>query len=440
MPTPYTPPAASRRRFLRTAALGAAAFTIVPRHVLGRGFTAPSDQVTLGFIGLGKQGNILADFFVNETDARILAGSDVWDGKRSGFRQNVKRLYSERKTPTRYRQPVTYPDYRELLDRKDIDAVVVATPDHWHHRQTLDAIAAGKDVYCEKPLTNTILEGRAIVDAAERAKTVFQVGSMQRSWGRFQKAHEIVRAGLLGNVSKVLVNVGNPAGTYNLPAEVLPKGVDWGMWCGPGPLVEYNAIIAPAHANTYPAWRDYREFGSGRIGDWGAHMFDIAQWCLGKDDTGPVRYLPPASVPADTEKVRGLRMYYADGTEMVHEDFGRGWAVRFIGADGTLDVSRDFLETTPSTIRFSEAAEVPLEPPAAPLNHYEDWVSAIKTRGETICPAEVGHRSATIGNIGNIAYWLGRELRWDPAAEVFANDAEANALRGVEARAWGVRT
>ncbi len=317
MPKTFPPGQDSRRRFLRTATLGAAAFTIVPRHVLGRGFTAPSDQVNLGVIGLGKQGNILTDYFINQTEVRILAGSDVWDGKRDGFRKNVKRLY--RKKPGRQRVPrvVTYSDYRQLLERSDIDGVIVATPDHWHHRQTIDAMAAGKDIYCEKPLTNTILEGRAIVDAAAKYNTVFQVGSMQRSWGRFQKAQEIVSSGKLGKITKVLVNVGNPAWDYNLPAEVLPKGVNWNMWCGPGPVVDYNAIIAPAHADTYPAWRDYKEFGSGRIGDWGAHMFDIAQWCLGKDDTGPVRYLPPTGTSRDgragARPAHVLRRRHRDG-------------------------------------------------------------------------------------------------------------------------------
>jgi predicted dehydrogenase len=204
----------------------------------------------------------------------------------------------------------------------------------------------------------------------------------------------------------------------------MPKGLDWNLWCGPAPLLAYNSKVAPEVVDTYPDWRDYKETGGGILADWGAHMFDIAQWCLGMDNTGPVKFMRPK----DPKAVRGLRMLYDNGIEMVHEDFGRSWAVRFIGSEGILDVGRSFLESLPLNIVYEEPFENPSKLFDDQNNHYQDWLSAIKTRGETICPAEVGHRSATVCNVGNIAYWLGQDLDWNPVNEQFKGNAEANAL------------
>ncbi len=414
----------SRRKFVRNSALTLGAISIIPRHVLGQGFTPPSDKINLGYIGLGKQGGILSNKFISNTDAQIVAGSDVWKSKRSAFEDVVSGFYAEKRGQSGYKGVKTYLEYQEVLDRKDIDAVVIATPDHWHAIQAIDAMNAGKDVYCEKPLTNTVVEGRAIVDAVEKNKSIFQTGSMQRSWDRFKKAQEIVSSGKLGEISKVLVNVGDPAIAYNLPEEPMPKGLDWNLWCGPAPLLAYNSIVAPQVVDKYPDWRDYKETGGGILADWGAHMFDIAQWCLGMDNTGPVKFLPPE----DSKAVRGLRMLYENGIEMVHEDFGRSWSVRFIGSEGILDVGRSFLESLPLNIVYEEPFENPSKIFENQNNHYQDWLSAIKTRGETICPAETGHRSATVCNVANIAYWLGKPLDWDPVIEQFKDNAEANAL------------
>ncbi|MGB7394996.1 MAG: Gfo/Idh/MocA family oxidoreductase [Pricia sp.] len=414
----------SRRSFVRNSLLGIGAISIIPRHVLGQGFTAPSDKINLGYIGLGKQGGILSNRFIGNTEAQIVAGSDVFKSKRSAFEELVSGFYAEKRGQADYKGIKTYLNYQKILDRKDIDAVVVATPDHWHAIQSIDAMNAGKDVYCEKPLTNTVAEGRAIVDAVEKNKSVFQTGSMQRSWDRFKKAQEIVSSGKLGEISKVLVNVGDPAVDYNLTAEPMPKGLDWNLWCGPAPLLNYNKIIAPPIVDKYPDWRDYKETGGGILADWGAHMFDIAQWCLGMDNTGPVKFIPPE----DPKAVRGLRMFYENGIEMVHEDFGRGWACRFIGSEGILDVSRSFLESLPLNIIYEEPIENPSEMFKEQNNHYQNWLTAIRSRGDTICPAEVGHRSATVCNVGNIAYWLGEPLNWNPVKEQFEDNADANAL------------
>jgi predicted dehydrogenase len=414
----------SRRDFIRNTSLTFAAITIVPRHVLGRGFTPPSDKINLGFIGLGKQGCILANKFLwNTKDAQIVAGSDVWDAKRANFQSHVEGLYSKHKNIDSYKSVATYLDYQELLERKDIDAVLVATPDHWHAIQAIDAMKSGKDVYCEKPLTNSIADGRDLVDTAQKTKAVFQTGSMQRSWERFQKASDIVNSGRIGDVKKVLVNVGDPARNYDLPEEVLPNGIDWNKWCGPAPLLTYNNRIAPSKVSFYPDWRDFKETGGGILSDWGAHMFDVAQWVLGMDATGPVKYSPPK----DPNAKRGLRMFYENGIEMVHEDFGREWGVRFIGSNGTLDVSRKYLEIDAGTNQQETPSFINTKPSEG--NHYQDWLTAIKNRSETISGAEIGHRTASVCNIANIAYELGETLDWNPKKEKFINNKQANKMR-----------
>lgn len=419
-----TKPGKTRRQFLRDGTLFLGGLWIVPSHVLGGRHLAPSDKINLGIIGLGKQGNILANKFKNETQAQIIAGSDVWDTKRSAFTTKVEEMYANKAGGATYSGVKTYLEYGEMLERDDLDGVIVATPDHWHALQSIAAMEAGKDVYCEKPLTNTIHEGRQIADAVARTNRIFQTGSMQRSWEKFRLAQEIIAGGKLGKITKVLVNVGDPARDYDLPAEALPAGIDWNRWCGPAPLLPYHHSVAPAIVNKYPDWRDFRETGGGILSDWGAHMFDIAQWCLGMDHTGPIKYLPPG----DPAAVRGLRMFYANGVEMVHEDFGRNWAVRFIGSEGTLDVSRSFLETSPGNILTSVASNSTPEFNDRG-NHYQNWLDGMRTRTQPNCPAEIGHRTATVCNAANIAYQLGRPLAWDPVEEQFLDDKAANKLR-----------
>ena len=415
-----------RRQFLRQATAVGLTFSIIPRHVLGRGFTAPSDQITLGFIGLGKQTRGLANRFLDTTSVQIVAGCDVIKQKQDYFKNWVSAKYAEHREQEKFAGIKTYLDYQDLLNRSDIDAVVVATPDHWHAIPSIEAMKAGKDVYCEKPLAHTIKEGRLMVKAAKKYGRILQTGSMQRSRETFRKACELVRNGYVGKISKVLVNVGDPAISVNLPSEELPKGVDWDRWCGPGPVVPYHHTLAPidVEAKFWPKWRDYKEFGGGILCDWGAHMFDIAQWGLGMDETGPVSFIPPS----DKSAKRGLRMIYANGIEMVHEDFGRGWGVRFIGSDGTLDISRQYLDSKPDNIVTASIKDGETHLYKSE-NHYLDWLDAIKTRKKPICDVETGHRSASVCNIANIAYELGRPLAWDPVKEKFKGDGAANKKR-----------
>jgi predicted dehydrogenase len=426
-----TKPITGRRAFIKKSALFFGGISIVPRHVLGQGFVAPSDKINLGFIGLGKQGGILANYFISKTEVQIVAGAEVWRSKQNWFKGVVEEFYAKKRGVNNYNGVITYTNYLELISRKDIDGVVIATPDHWHAIQSIDAMAAGKDVYCEKPLANTLSEGKAMVEAVKKYNKILQVGSMQRSWGNFIKAKELISSGKIGKIERVIVNVGDPAIPYNLPEEQLPKGLDWNLWCGPAPLISYNNLIAPEVVKTYPKWRDYKEIAGGILSDWGAHMFDIVQWCLDMDTTGPITYIPPQ----DPKAVRGLKMYYQNGIEMVHEDFGRDWGVRFIGTLGSMDVSRKYLETSPSNI--ISVSETNLEKLFKDKgNHYQDWISAIKSRRQPICDVETGHRSASICNIANIAYELNETLHWNPIKEKFKGNRIANKARKRKPRAY----
>jgi len=424
----------SRRKFISTTALTFGAITIVPRHVLGKGFVPPSDKINLGFIGLGKQSGGLAYQFIKTPNAQIIACCDVWETKNKWFQDFVDKAYAEKRSLEKFNSVALFDNYKDLLSQKEIDAVVIATPDHWHGLQAVDAMNAGKDIYCEKPLTHNINEGIAMVNTSQKTGRIVQTGSMQRSSANFRKACELVRNGYLGEINKVLVNVGDPAKKYDLQAEPIPEEINWNNWCGPAPLLAYNHRIAPSNNSVdfWPDWRLFKEVGGGILCDWGAHMFDIAQWALGMDKTGPIKYIPPK----DPKAVRGLIMQYANGIEMVHEDFDRGWGVRFIGTKGTLDVSRSYLDATPNNILSVELKSSEIHLYDTKNNHYQDWLNAIKNRSQPICNVETGHRSATVCNIANIAYQLGRPLDWNPKKEKFKKDSEANKMRGREDRIY----
>lgn len=432
--SPISRPLLSRRSFIAKTALTAGAFSIIPRHVMGMGYVAPSDKINLGFIGLGRQNSGLANRFVSSTGAQVVAGSDVWTTKMDWFKNHVQGLYAEKRQTEIFNGLKMYDNYQELLANTEIDAVVIAAPDHWHAIMAMDALNGGKDVYLEKPLTHRIAEGVDLVKTVKRTGKILQTGSMQRSWENFRRACELVRNGYLGEITKILVNVGDPAIDYDLQTEPMPKEIDWNLWCGPAPLLAYNHRLAPSSNDIdfWPDWRKFKETGGGILCDWGAHMFDIVQWALGMDRSGPVRYIPPS----DKTAVRGLRMFYDNGIEMVHEDFDRGWGVRFIGTEGTMDISRSYLETTPESILTVSLKDSDTRLYNSNDNHYQDWLDAIKNRIDPICDVETGHRSATICNIANISYQLGRTLEWDPTEEHFKGDAQANAMRSRENRKY----
>ena len=414
-----------RREFINKAAVVSGIF-IVPRYVLGRGYTAPSDMVNFGYIGCGKQSSTLQFSFLETGKIQIVAACDPFKSKLTRFIERTDKFYADKKNQTQYKSAEGHADFRELIARKDIDAVVIATPDHWHAAIAVRALAAGKDVYCEKPLALTVHEGRAMVDATHKYNRVFQTGSMQRSWKEFRQAVELVRNGYIGDIKQVVVNVGGAPKKWDLPTETLPEDLDWNMWLGPNTIERpYNSDLAPdlkKETKMWPNWRGYEEFGGGGMTDWGAHMFDIAQWGLDMDNSGPREI-----IPTKNNDVLGLIYKYKHGIEMIHVPQKGPQFCKFIGTKGEVYVTRGKLTTTPENLK-DHVIGVNEKHVYFSDNHYADFLKAIKTRQKPICDVEIGHRTATVCNIGNLAYRLNRPLEWRPKREKFKHDDEANAL------------
>ena len=454
---PATPP--SRRRFLKLAALAAAGPMIVRPSVVARaadGTPPPSERITMGFIGVGKQGMGHVGAIVRRSDINVLAIADVQEERRHNARDAIEKATGAAPTDPKKKEPAETPnsntpwatqegalstagkggpatrakdvqyynDYRDLLARGDVDAVLIATPDHWHANIATAACLAGKDVYCEKPLTLTIREARELIDTVRRHNRVLQVGSQQRSSGEFRFACEMVRSGRIGQLKSVTVVTGTQSVECDLPAEPIRKGVDWDMWLGPAPYRPFNRILCPPVDDPgWANWRLYRDYSGGAMTDFGAHHFDIAQWGLGTDNSGPIEITPP-----DGKDVKQLTFTYANGVRVYHastgESFG-GKGLTFQGTEGKIVVDRGFLETTPARLK-----SIPTHVPETFLykspGHHEDFFRAVRERRDPICPVEVGAHSVTVCHLGNIAYWLRRPLKWNPQAWQFENDQEAN--------------
>ncbi|NBB19103.1 Gfo/Idh/MocA family oxidoreductase [Runella sp. CRIBMP] len=431
----------NRRDFVGMTTKALTGFMIVPRFVLGgkrpdgSKYLAPSDIISLGFIGTGKQGKGLTNSFLGTNEARIVAISEVYRAKAQLTLDRIKTYYEKNTQAGTYSDIPVYNDFRELLARKDVDAVVIATPDHWHAAMAVRAAEAGKDIYCEKPLALTVKEGRAMVDAARKYDRVFQTGSMQRSWPEFRQAAELVRNGYIGEIKSIKVNVGPPPKPYDLPAEPIPEGLDWNAWLGPNMPVAFNSELAPPISkDVFPNWRNYKEFGGGMVTDWGAHMFDIVQWALDKDNSGPVEVIAP-----DGKEHPFLTYRYDNGIVMTHEKWDWNNAILFTGTEGELRVQRKKIETTPASLATRVIAETEKHVYKSE-NHYKDFFDAMRKRSKPICDVEIGHRTASVCNIGNIAYQLNRPLQWNPKKESFKNDKEANALLGRSMNdVWGIK-
>ncbi|WP_298350757.1 Gfo/Idh/MocA family protein [Runella sp.] len=431
----------NRRDFVGKAATALAGITILPRYVLGgtrpdgSRYIAPSDIISLGFIGTGKQGKGLINSFLGTNESRIVAISEVYKAKAQLAQERIKSNYEKNPQLGTYSEVPVYTDFRELLARKDVDAVVIATPDHWHAAMAVRAAEAGKDIYCEKPLALTVKEGRAMVNAARKYNRVFQTGSMQRSWLEFRQAAELIRNGYIGEVKSIKVNVGPPPKPYDLPAEPIPEGLDWNTWLGPNAPVAFNSELAPPISkDVFPNWRNYREFGGGMVTDWGAHMFDIVQWALNMDDSGPVEVFAP-----DGKEHPFLTYRYESGITMTHEKWDWNNAILFTGTEGELRVQRKKIETTPASLATKVIGENEKHVYKSE-NHYKDFLDAMRKRSKPICDVEIGHRTASVCNIGNIAYRLNRSLQWNPKKESFKKDDEANALLGRSMNdVWGIK-
>jgi predicted dehydrogenase len=379
-----------------------------------------NDRVNLGFIGVGTQSRGHLNRFVNYPDVQVVAVCDVERTRREEAKRIVEAAYAKQTSRGSYAGCAAYNDFRELLARPDLDAVLIGTPDHWHAIPAIQAARAGRDVYCEKPLSLTIAEGRAMVHAAREKNIVFQTGSQQRSefGGKFRHAVELVRNGHLGDVQVVRVGVGGPAVPCDLPTEPVPDGTDWNFWLGPAPQRGYNHVLCPPGIHKgFPQWRRYREYAGGALADMGAHHFDIAQWALGMDESGPVLIEPP-----EGQETKGLKFTYANGVVMFH---GGPDGCTFEGTKGTLHVDRKVIESTPAGIAQHQTGpdEFHVEPAT---DHHRNWLDAVRARRKPICDVETGHRSASICELANIGYELRRTLKWDPARERFVGDDDAN--------------
>jgi predicted dehydrogenase len=437
---PFAP---TRRRFLKTSALAFAAPLILPGRVWSQG-SAPNARLTVGCIGMGIIMKSLLGNFLQRDDVEVLAVCDVDTTRREAAKQRVDQMYAQ-KSGTAHRGCVAYNDYRELLARSDIDAVIIGTPDHWHAIMAIAAVNAGKDVYCEKPLTYNVHEAVELVKAVRRTNRVLQTGSQQRSGKEFRITAELVRNGVLGRINSVHVSFGDPAVPYNEPTEPMEPGLDWDLWCGPAPLVGYSPALSPRGVHShYPTWRGNWEFGGGAITNWGAHHIDIAQWGLGMDGNGPVEVRAPRNW--ETAK-RGAQIIYADGTVLTHV---RGKGISFYGTEGEVHVNRGKFELIldgKTVHRFWDRAldpgtslerEVTLtereyltEAKVKLYNsksHLQDFLDCVRARRRPICDVEIGASTAIACHVMNFAYRYGANARWDPARNRFVSGGRSQWL------------
>jgi predicted dehydrogenase len=444
------------RRFTRRGFLGAAsglaAPFILPSHIWSAP-TGPNSKITMGFVGMGKQSRGLLRGFLSR-DTRVVAVCDVDKTRREDAKAKVEEHYAK-ETGSSYKGCLATARFEELVARKDIDAIVIATPDHWHAIVCCAALGAGKDVYCEKPLTQTIHEAVAVVTAVEKNRRVFQTGSMQRSMKEFRIAAELVRNGVIGKLEKVDCSFGGPAVPCDLPGEEMEPGLDWDRWLGPAPTRPYNSILSPRgmHDN-FPQWRKYREYGGGGVTDWGAHHLDITQWALGEDEKGgPVEVVPPEDWKTAQS---GVKLIYGNGLEVNHCS---GNGIVFHGPDGKITVNRGKIEFAlkgETKAKFMSREDVPsLAAQLAKVekeflgdarvklydsqNHQDDFLDCIRTRKQPVASAAIGARTAICCHLVNFAYYYGRRMKWDPARLQFASGTgDASWLTRPYRGAWKV--
>jgi predicted dehydrogenase len=415
----------SRRGFIRTGLTGIAALSVLP--YLKACSRSINDTIRLGFIGLGRQSLFLSNGFNKIPGVKIVAGCDVYGIKRLRFEQNIRMRQEEKGEQI---EVTTYHNYQDLLARKDLDAVVIASPDHWHAIQTIDACKAGKDIYLEKPTTFTIEEGKKVIEAVRRNKIICAVGSQQRSDKNFQHAVKMVRDGNIGPLKKISAYVGPPPKPYDLPMETIPADLDWNEWIGPNPYVHYNqklnppiSLIPEQNETFWAEWRYYKEVGGGFLCDWGAHNFDIGQWALGKDQSGPVEI-----IPAGYDGHEHITFLYDNGVVMVNEpiDEKKSFGVKFWSDDAWIEVRRGRYEASDDSLlpppKEDTGDAVPYET-ATP--HLLDFIAALRENRDPFVPIETGHKTASLGILGNIATDFARPLKWNPQTESFINDTDA---------------
>ncbi len=426
-------PTVQRRRLLKA---GASGLMISPAvHVCSARATSPlaaNDQIQIGVIGLGSRGYNLIDAFLSNENAKITAICDV---DRSHYRDRPRGKGpsygldpAHEKIQTSQGNQVKvakFTDYRELCAVKDLDAVVVATPDHWHAHCTLEALKAGKDVYCEKPVTHTFREGQLVRDAVAKYRAVFQTGSQQRSDSKFRRAVELVRNGHLGSLEKV--EVGLPPG-YDSPQgddqpRLPPNSLDYEFWVGPAPFFPYM------RARHHRWWRGHRAYGGGVLMDWIGHHNDIAHWAMGVDRSGPTRvdtnrWTMPATDIYNTPHHYEIRCEYGDNlSSSIGSRYRQG--ITFIGDAGKVFVTRGKIEASNDSWLKDTFRPGPIRVKVS-NNHVADFIDNLRTRGECIAPADVAHRSITPGHLGYVSHAFNRPMDWDPKNEMIIGNAKAD--------------
>ena len=420
----------TRRKFLQQAAAGGAAALVVPYFVpstvLGQGVTPPSDRIVMGVIGTGGMGRGNCGAFMGEPDVQMIAVCDVDAGHRLEAAKMVNEKYGNGDCQK-------FGDFRELLTVPGIDAVVVATPDHWHALASIAALNAGKDVYCEKPLANSVGEGRAICDAVAKNRRILQCGSHERSNPKVREAAEFVRNGRLGTLKAVHVMLPCDEAHHNRvravkgvpPAEPVPEGLDYEFWLGHAPKAPYTPMRCHFH------WRFILSYGGGEMTDRGAHIIDIGQLALDADDTGPVSYAAKgASTPGSLFNAYfdfEFENTYAGGVKMLGTSKPGPRGIKFEGDQGTLMVNvhgGDYQAEPATLLEPIEDGEVHL---GRTPSHRRNFLDCVKSREQPFATAEIGHRTATICHLNNIAMRLGKSFTWDPVKEQ-TDDDEANAL------------
>jgi len=445
--------ALSRRKFMGLSALGISSFTILPSFTINGVRIAPSDRVVLGVIGCGQQG--LNDFggFSSVPGVQVAACCDVDSMKQMRFKKRVEAWQTSKGMAPRCD---TYEQYEQLLERTDIDAIEVATPDHWHALTTIHACQSGKDVYVQKPLSFTIQESLKMVEAAKHTKRVVQVGSQQRSSGEFQKAIELVQTGAIGHIEKIYAKVGDPPKPLDLPEMPIPGNLNWNLWLGPlnDGKIHYNSDLCPPislepaeREKLWGAWRWYLETGNGFTADWGAHMFDISQAAIGMDGSGPSEIIPKGYNGQEY-----LTFKYLNGVVMTEqpyiEDYPGAQGIKFIGTDGWIEVGRGYLgcskaELVPENLAGNRPKQMTPEERRAMYErmqksrdsgrgsfeisspHMQNFVDCVRSREDPIAPIQVGSSTAITCCLGNIATELQRPVKWNPATWKFVNDPEA---------------
>ena len=412
----------SRRRFLRHASLAAAPL-VVPARVLGLGgATAPNSKVRLACIGVGGQGTGNLQAFLNDDRVQVVAVCDVDRQHRAAAAQLAGLKPGD-----------TYGDFREVLARPDVDAVMMATPDHWHAVIDVAAAKAGKDLYSEKPFAASIGEGRAVCKAVAEHQRVLQCGTWRRSGMKTRLACEWVRNGYIGELKEIEIGV---PGTFMISggytgqeaAQPVPEHLDYPMWLGPAPEVPYTA--GRCHFN----FRWVAEYAPGYITDWGAHFLDVAQWGAGMDETSPTEvsatgvkrreksyYDAPEQFRIEYQYAKGPRMV------MMSTDDKSKWGVKFIGTTGSVFTENEKLEANPVSLRGVKFKDTDVRLYVS-NNHHRNFIDAVLSRGRTAAPADIAQRTATMCHLGAISAALGRPLKYDPVSETFPGDAAANAL------------